>query len=140
MSSSRAAWLIALVSALPAAAQVLACPESVVVGESIVAAGSWQSEAANATREFERISVYNGKAGGSEYDLAPDDEKKSGGLVVQTWDLKAYRTMNVFLRCRYHDTQATLWMDVPAAIKKCSLRFRIDAHGRIVGKSSMECR
>jgi len=89
---------------------------------------------------FERINIYNGKPGGEEYDLAPDDQKQDGKKVVQTWKLKGYRSMNVFLRCRYRGTSVSLYRDVPASVEECTLSFETDGAGKITGKPVAVCR
>jgi len=38
---------------------------------------------------------------GEHSDLAPDDENNTAGKIVQTWNLKDYRRMNIYLRCRW---------------------------------------
>jgi len=78
--------------------------------------------------------------GGQEYDLAPDAEKNLAGKITQTWNLKDYRTMNLFLRCRYHDTSATLFMDVPTSYTSCTFTFALDKKGVFIGKSNLLCR
>jgi hypothetical protein len=86
------------------------------------------------------ISVYNSKSGGQEYDLAPDDEKRQENRITQTWMLKGYRSMNIFLRCRYRGTSAVLTMGLAVRIESCVLRFTADNQGRVSGESDMECR
>jgi hypothetical protein len=88
---------------------------------------------------FERVSIYNGTPS-DEYELAPDDEKTIAGKIVQVWKLKDYRTMNIFLRCRYHDTTATRVMDVPAVYNTCTFTFMLDKKGKFLGKSDLLCR
>ena len=74
---------------------------------------------------FDRISIYNGKQGGQEYELAPDEEKKVGAKVTQSWFLKDCRTMNIFLRCRYQGTEAVTSKDIPANIKRSGRRLTL---------------
>jgi hypothetical protein len=131
---------VAAATAVSGRCQTVACPESIAVTESAAATGGWHSSSAQAEHRFERISVYNGKQGGQEYDLAPDDEKTSGRATVQTWVLKGYRSMNLFLRCRYHDTAVTLDKDLPAPLETCTLTFEIRKDGTITGKSVALCR
>jgi hypothetical protein len=80
------------------------CPATVTVNESIASPALRQSGPVSVERSFERISVYNGKNGGEEFELAPDNRQRTGTSILQTWNLKAYRTMNVFIRCRYRST------------------------------------
>lgn len=118
----------------------LNCPETITVMETAAPAGQWQADAAKVERPFERVSIYNGTPGGKEYDLAPDDRKEDGKRVVQTWRLKGYRTMNVFMRCRYRNTSVSLHRDVPADIEQCTFSFETDGAGRITGKPVVLCR
>jgi len=121
-------------------ASSVVCPANITVAESVAPISGWTGAPAKAQHSFQRISVYNGTPGNQEYDLAPDDEKEKGTRITQTWDLKAYRTMNIFLRCRYHDTSVVLLRDLPPDLTACTLRFSLNAKGDIVGDSSMECR
>jgi hypothetical protein len=121
-------------------ATTLSCPEKVTVAESIVPVPGWKSTASPTDRAFERVSVYNGVAGGQEYELAPDDEKKTGGKIQQSWKVKEYRNMNVFLRCRYHGTSAVLVRDVPPNLETCTFDFALDKNGAFLGKSTLVCR
>jgi hypothetical protein len=91
-------------------------------------------------REFERINIYNGKPGGEEYDLAPDDQTETGPKITQTWFLKDYRSMPIFVRCRYRGTTAVTTLDVPAKYRKCTLTFEMDKKNNIVGKSEFSCK
>nr|AUN37731.1 hypothetical protein [uncultured bacterium] len=89
---------------------------------------------------FDRVSIYNGKQGGQEYELAPDEEKKVGAKVTQTWILKDYRSMNIFLRCRYQGTQIVRAQDIPASFQTCVFEFDISRNGKITGGRSFACR
>lgn len=116
------------------------CPASIAVTESVAPIPGWSGAAAKTQHAFERISIFNGKSGEREFELAPDNQKQEGNRIAQTWNLKGYRTMNIFLRCRYHDTSVVLFMDLPPNIEFCTLRFAADSRGKILGKSDMECR
>jgi len=132
-----------LAAALSAAAQApatLGCPDEVSLSETIAAPAGWKSLGSQSQHAFERASVYNGVAGGQEYELAPDDERRAAGQIVQTWKLKDYRSMNIFLRCRYHNTAAVLLRDVPANLGKCTLTFTLDKGGNFTGRSVLTCR
>jgi hypothetical protein len=93
-----------------------------------------------ATHEFERINIYNGKPGGEEYDLAPDDETKAGRKVTQAWILKDYRSMSIFVRCRYRGTDAVTTVDVPPEYQKCTFTFEMDQKNNITGKPEFSCK
>ena len=93
-----------------------------------------------AAHEFERINIYNGKPGGAEYDLAPDDQTEAGRKITQAWILKDYRTMPIFVRCRYRGTNTVNTLDVPPKYLKCTLTFEMDKKNTIVGKSEFSCK
>src|SRR5271157_2595329 len=99
-----------LASAVAAHAQTttLGCPETITVTEAATPMKGWNANGGRVDHPFERVSIYNGKDGDREFELAPDAQKESSGKVVQTWNLSAYRTMNIFLRCRYRDTPVGL--------------------------------
>jgi len=119
----------------------LSCPETVEATESVTPVKGWSiSGGGKVEHKFERVSIFNGKAGGQEYELAPDDEKKNAGKIVQTWNLKDYRSMNLFLRCRYHDTSVVLFSDLAPALTTCTFTFALDKNGTFLGKSSLQCR
>ena len=132
--------LVAAVSAVSGRSQTVACPESIAVTESAEVNGGWHPSRAKAEHRFERVSVFNGKQGGEEYDMAPDDEKTSGRATVQTWVLKDYRSMNLFIRCRYHDTAVTLDKDLPAPLQTCTFTFELRKDGTFAGTSKVVCR
>ena len=96
--------------------------------------------AVNAGHPFDRVSIFNGKQGGREYDLAPDDEKSARGKITQTWFLKDYRSMNIFLRCRYQGTEMVTSTDIPANIQTCTFTFDISRNGKITGGRSFACK
>jgi hypothetical protein len=96
--------------------------------------------AANAGHPFDRASIFNGKQGGQEYELAPDDGKKVRARVTQSWFLKDYRTMNIFVRCRYQGTEMVISKDIPANIQTCTFAFDISPKGDITGGRSFACR
>ena len=118
----------------------LTCPETIKVSETATPIANWKAATGQSERAFERVSILNGTPGAQEYDLAPDNEKNTAGKIIQTWNLKDYRTMNLFLRCRYHDTSATLFMDVPATYTNCTFTFTLDKKGNFLGKSNLLCR
>jgi len=122
----RRTLFLVFVAVAAAAGQTMSCPESITVAKT--------------EHRFERVNIYNGKQGAEEYDLAPDDEKTVGRTIVQTWLLKDYRSMNLFMRCRYHDTEVTRSMDLPAPLQTCTFTFEMRKDGTIVGKSVVVCR
>src|SRR5215472_6356485 len=91
-------FLCVLIGGSPAFAQqsksaaVIVCPANITVNESAEPIPGWAITPSKTQHAFERISVYNGKSGSQEYDLAPDDEKRQGNRITQTWMLKGYRS------------------------------------------------
>lgn len=116
------------------------CPSNITVVETVAPISGWSVVPATSRRKFERISVYNGSPGGQEYDLAPDDQKEKGKKITQTWDVKAYRSMNVFIRCRYHDTSVVLLRELSSDVTSCTLQFTAATNGTVSADSTMECR
>jgi hypothetical protein len=93
-----------------------------------------------AAHAFERINIYNGKPGGEEYDLAPDDEHKAGRKIAQVWNLKGYRSMPIFVRCRYRGTDAATTLNVPVEYRQCRFTFEMDKGNEISGKPEFFCK
>ncbi|MCU1257763.1 MAG: hypothetical protein JWO80_648 [Bryobacterales bacterium] len=91
-------------------------------------------------RAFERISIFNVDPAGKEYELAPDSERKTGGLVEQAWNLANYREMALVLRCRYRGTEDAVSMELPARVKTCTFRYLAGNDGRVVAGSEMACK
>ena len=116
------------------------CPANITVEETTAPAPTWSVAPAKSQHSFERISVYNVGADGQEFDLAPDDQKEKGKKITQTWNVKDYRSLKVFMRCRYSDTSVVLLQELPSKVTACTLRFINAANGIVAGESSMECR
>jgi len=116
------------------------CPETIEVNEAAAQPQGWSATGGRVKRRFERISIYNGKRGRKEFELAPSTEDKRGKVVNQSWRLKGYRDMNVFLRCRYRGTPVTLETDIPSSFESCTFTFEIDDKGKIQGRPTMACR
>jgi hypothetical protein len=119
---------------------MVTCPASIKVTETVAPVNGWKSSTATVERRLERVSIYNGKPGGDEYDLAPDNQQEKGKKFTATWNLKGYRTMNIFMRCRYRDTAAVLWMDLPATLQTCTFSAELDAHGDTTGTPTVVCK
>ncbi len=125
-------------SAVPAAP--LTCPASIAVTAAASVAAPWQAESAKSEHKFERPSIYNGTPGKQEYDLAPDDTQTAGKRVRETWNLADYRDMNLFVRCRYLGTQATVVTNIPAPLKTCVFSFQNVAGDQPVASPAFECK
>jgi hypothetical protein len=117
----------------------LSCPATISVIENAVTVEGWKGDSGQVERKFERASIFNGDQGGQEFELAPDNEKEAHGKVVQTWELKGYRTMKIFLRCRYENTPVVLSAEISTAIGTCTFRFDSDRKQRTPAKPSLSC-
>ena len=116
-----------------------ACPTLVAINETAAPLDSWKVVPGVRSRKFERISIFNRNSDGMEFELAPDEHTKNGNRITQNWNLKGYRTMKVFIRCRYHDTSVNLEMDLPPNVETCTLRFVSGKSAIIEGSSDMYC-
>jgi hypothetical protein len=117
----------------------LTCPASITVTGTASAPAPWQAVSGKSDHKFERPSIYNGTPGKQEYDLAPDDTQTAGKRVRETWNLADYRDMNLFLRCRYLGTAATVVTSIPAPLKTCVFSFQNVAGDHPVASPAFEC-
>jgi hypothetical protein len=120
-----------------------ACPATITIGES--AAPPWRMEVAKdpgkkGLHKFLRPSIYNGTPGKEEYDLAPDDEQTQGRRVRQSWKLSDYRDNNLFLRCRYAGTGATLVVNLPLPLKTCTFTFQNTGSNQPIAAPEFSCK
>jgi hypothetical protein len=121
------------------AKSAFACPATLTVTEQSQTLEGWAGTAVKSDHALQTAKIYNGNPGKEEYDLRPDDEAQKGKSALLTWILKDYRTMNLFVRCFYYDTKATVTANIPAAVNKCSVALEMKSDGTIVGKSQMKC-
>lgn len=140
MSSIQIAFAAAAVAAVLGHAEV-SCPATARLSEKIEQPAGWVSQPSTRQATFLRVSILNGKPGGEEYDLAPSSTvQRKGGNFTQVWRLEDYRDMNLFLRCRYRNTDAVLNIDLPRALQTCTFRFRLDPKGEFLGQSFVTCK
>lgn len=118
----------------------LSGPSTLKVTETASPVDGWKSVSTPKEHNFERVSIYNVDKEGREYDLAPDDQARTAGKIVQAWKLKDYRSMKTLLRCRYHDTTVVLYTEAPAALTRCTFTFALDKNGDFIGESDLVCR
>ena len=116
-----------------------ACPANLTVTEQAQSLEGWAGAPAKTEHALQTAKIYNGNPGKEEYDLRPDDEAQKGKSAILTWILKDYRSMNLFVRCFYYDTKATITANIPAPVNKCSVTLEMKTDGTIVGKSMMKC-
>jgi len=115
------------------------CPATITVSETAAQLDGWASEAASSKHSFKMPKVYNGKPGGEEYELKPDGQKIVGKKTIFLWKLSDYRDLNLFVRCVYHGTNATVTADIPGALKTCTATLELTPKGEVVGRSEMAC-
>ena len=125
-------------TALPTlAATELRCPPSLTVQTQPEAPGGWSPYPAKDTHSFAGITLIEGEraaqmASAAPASLAPDREVRRGRSLVQAWEFPGPRRENVFLLCRYRSTQATLAIDLPRDVRRCTLTLEVDARGAVV--------
>jgi hypothetical protein len=134
--------LLALSSVPAASGQTAAftCPSSITVSETAAAPDGWSAEAGSSKHRFQMPKIYNGKPGGEEYELKPDGQKTAGKKTIFLWKLSDYRDLNLFVRCVYHGTPATVTADIPAALKTCTATLELSPKGDVMGRSEMACK
>lgn len=116
------------------AAAELRCPPSLNVQAQPDAPGGWSPYPGRDSHSFTGISLIEGDratqmASASRAILAPDRETRRGRALVQAWEFAAARRETVFLLCRYRDTEATLAIDLPRSVRRCTLTLETDARG-----------
>ena len=117
----------------------MACPATITVRESATPVAGWTSDARQAPHKLARISILNKDAQAREYELAPDDEKQAGKSITQSWNLKDYRSMKLFLTCLYHDTTVTMSSEIPLSMSTCTYRFNLVGKEQTVEHPEINC-
>jgi hypothetical protein len=137
-----AVGLVALSFLAVAGAQTasFACPAALTVSETAAAPDGWAVEAGSSKHRFQMPKIYNGKPGGEEYELKPDGQKTVGKKTIFLWKLSDYRDLNLFVRCVYHGTPATVTADIPAALNTCTATLELSPKGDVIGRSEMACK
>jgi len=131
-----------LLAVLPAAGSALAatelrCPPALTVQAQPEAPGGWSPYPAKDLHSFAGITLIEGErasqmASDAPASLAPDREVRRGRSLVQSWEFAGPRREPVFLLCRYRDTRATLAIDLPREIRRCTLTLETDLRGAVV--------
>jgi len=139
-------WIAAgllVLSFVPAASgetAAFACPASITVSETAAALDGWSAEPGSSKHRFRMPKIYNGKPGGEEYELKPDGQKTVGKKTIFLWKLSDYRDLNLFVRCVYHGTPATVTANIPAALTTCTATLELTPKGEVIGRSEMTCK
>lgn len=127
-----------LASAAPAeAAAGPQCPASLTVQAQPDAPGGWSPYPGRDSHGFAGITIVEGDRAAemtstAPATLAPDREVRRGRSIVQVWEFSGARRRNVFLVCRYRDTQATLAADLPSHVRRCTLTLATDIRGTVL--------
>jgi hypothetical protein len=131
-------------SRLSLAAVLLLTAQSILSSQSAPAASPLTCpasiKAVKSEHKFERPSIYNGTPGKQEYELAPDNTQTQGKQVRETWNLADYRDMNLFVRCRYLGTAATVDTNIPAPLKTCIFSFHNVSGNEPVASPVFQCK
>jgi len=116
--------LAALLLAVPAAAEKIACPAEIKTSAAQLATpiDGWTARADSVATQLSGVTFYEGapKEGGS---LAPDDEKHTKAKITATWRLAGMPSSVYWLGCRYANTTLTLERQLPAGTKECTVNY-----------------
>ena len=136
------AGLLALIFLADASGQTAAfsCPANITVSETVAATGGWSGEAGSSKQRFQMPKIYNGKHRGEEYEQKPDGQKTVGKKTIFLWKLSDYRDLNLFVRCVFHGTSATVTADIPASLSTCTATLELSPKGDVIGRSEMACK
>ncbi|MFD1624322.1 STY0301 family protein [Azospirillum griseum] len=143
------AAFLASLSAPALAATELRCPPSLMVQAQPDAPSGWSPYPGKDSHPLVGVTIIEGDraaqmASASPVTLAPDREVRRGRSMIQVWEFPGARKENVFLLCRYRNTQATLAADLPRGVRRCTVTLELDARGEWVpepkGPIQTDCR
>lgn len=120
----------------------LQCPSTISVNELPVSASEWVVKQTKPTiKKLQTATLYVGKLSDTESPLAPE-EKQQGKVLLQTWDLITYwqQKQNIWLECRYNNSEIVLSQNVPNTFKHCQQDFQLDKKHNPVNSSGIVCR
>ncbi len=132
-----AALLLPLVGQTATAATEIHCPPSLLVQSQPDAPTGWSPYPGKDSHVLSGITLTEGDratqmAAAAPATLAPDREVRRGRSLIQVWEFSGPRRENVFLLCRYRNTQATLAVDLPRGVRRCTVTLELDARGERV--------
>lgn len=132
-----AALLLPLVGRTAMAATEIHCPPSLLVQSQPDAPTGWSPYPGKDSHVLSGITLTEGDratqmAAAAPATLAPDREVRRGRSLIQVWEFSGPRRENVFLLCRYRNTQATLAVDLPRSVRRCTVSLELDARGERV--------
>jgi hypothetical protein len=120
----RAAPLAALVAAMPAAAEKIACPAEIKVTPSQLAmpAAGWTARIDAVPTQLSGVTFYDG-APEDGASLVPDAEKQGKAKSTATWKFDGPDAKGVWIGCRYANTSLTLERQLPSGVKECVVTY-----------------
>ncbi len=86
------------------------------------------------------MNVVGAKSEPEPAPLSAPLQTPQGKQVRQTWNLADYREMNLFVRCRYLGTAATVVTNIPAPLKTCVFSFHDVKGNQTVTSPVFECK
>lgn len=120
----------------PALAAGPQCPTTLTVTAQPEAPGGWAPYPGRDRHDFDGLTFIEGDratqmATTLRATLAPDETRHARRLV-QLWEFDAEERGKIFLLCRYRGTDATLAVDLPPRIRRCTLTWETDIKGDVL--------
>jgi hypothetical protein len=119
-----AAILAAVTLAVPARADVLACPAAVTVIERTDAPAGWEATPGKSERRLVDFQVFRGALGEKRDPVKPASrQRRADGAVVTTWKFpaSAARPGPFFVSCVYQGTQVGVLHEVATGMDRCEM-------------------
>jgi len=122
-----------IVAAMPARAEVLACPAVVTVIERTDAPSGWEATPGKSERRLVNFQVFRGALGEKRDPVKPvSRQRRADGATVTTWKLasSAARPGPYFVSCVYQGTQVGVLREITTGIDLCELVATPGSRGR----------
>ncbi len=120
-------------AAMPARAEVLACPAAVTVIERTDAPQGWEATPGKSERRLVDFQVFRGALGEKRDPVKPSSrQRRADGAVVTTWKFasSAARPGPFFVSCVYQGTQVGVLHEVATGMDRCELVATPGSKGR----------
>lgn len=123
------------------AAEMLACPDSIDVQETIrEQPEGWMPLEEEGSHRLMKISFYDGNPQGKG-ELAPEREQKKKGKLYATWRFDSETVKNLWISCSYGRTAIALVKPLEKQYKSCTVVSDMSVSvGGLPAIISSECR